>query len=204
MPNNITYFPTATGLHTETGNAFYVSLGYGKILKMTSLTTYTMLDVSGELPGIYYINPHYLLYYDGTRLVRILQAGGGLSTTAAGYSQNPYTTENALSWYSTNEGVSWVRAWSYHPLVINNFANTVSTGNTGHTNYTLAYYANTLSKITTNGNIILTFTGTMSANGSPDYYTYISDITGNLTQSVPDYVGQPVGSVVNPSYIRTA
>lgn len=201
MPTNITYFPSAVSLYAETASALYISVGYGKILKMSSLTSFSILDYGSEYAtGYTTINMHYLMYYDGTRLVRTALTGGN-SNAFSGYT--PRGDRASIMWYSTDDAATWTRGFVAAPVVANNSANNNSTGNTGFNNYTVATSIWNVSKITPNSNIVMTYYGTMVANNGADGLIYISDMTGNVIQTNPDYVGALSTGVVGSGYIRT-
>lgn len=106
MPTSITQEGAAAYLATSTGSATYMAVGGSKILKITGLTNYTILDYSA-LPGL--SNITFTLAYDGTRLIRV--AKSSLAQVA----------------YSTDEGVTWTSDFNISQVVSGTNFRTVNT-----------------------------------------------------------------------------
>lgn len=207
MPTTISTTPTAWGMVANTANATYVSLTAGnpfsaahtgQILKITGLTSYSILSYENE----YNARSAFSLYYDGTRLIRIPFGGGTIGVNGG----------TAAIYTSTDDGATWTKGYTLCGLIANNNANTVSSGNTGFFNPTNAFIISGISKSGPNNNVFASMSGIYSANnGHTTIPTdtnnyYLVDITNVATQVNPDYVGMPYPS--NPGnfltgYVRT-
>ena len=202
MPTSIPQFPMAWGMFANTANAGFVSvstnaaLGYNRILKINSLTSYSLLSFETETyPQGGFAGGNHALYYDGTRLIKFkvgVAVGSGIQT---------YST-------STDDGVTWNNNnFSLALLVANNSSNTVTAGNTGFNNPTVCTNLGPLTRSGPGNNVFISGAGVFMQGISAGNPTadagkyYLADITANVTQSTPDYVGMTYASPTG--YIRT-
>ena len=138
---------------------------------------------------------NHALYYDGTRLIKFkigIAASSGIQTYSV-------STDDGVTWNNNN--------FSLALLVANNSSNTVTTGNSGFYNPIIGNSLGPLTKSGPGNNVFISGAGVFMqgagylAAPTGDSRYYLADITANVTQSIPDYVGLAYPSP--QGYIRT-